>query len=216
MNLMILKEDEPALLDRVGRTARDYGIYVAMGLAVIEAETRPPTENKIVVIDPSGRVAISYVKSRPVPGWEAATTKRGDGHLPIVDTAVGRLAAAICFENDFPSFVRRIGASAADLWIAPANDWEAIKRSHFEMVAFRAIENGTPIVRATSAGVSGVFDAYGRVLASTDHFSGARTMIAHVPIGHVPTVYSRIGDLFAWLCVAGLGLSVVLSRWRIY
>jgi apolipoprotein N-acyltransferase len=34
------------------------------------------------------------------------------------------------------------------------NDWAAIKRIHFAMAAFRAIENGTPILRPASFGVS--------------------------------------------------------------
>jgi hypothetical protein len=29
-------------------------------------------------------------------------------------------------------------------------------------------------------------------------------MTAHVPIGHIWTLYARTGDLFAWLCVAGV------------
>ena len=29
-----------------------------------------------------------------------------------------------------------------------------------------------------------------------------------VPLGRVPTLYARIGDLFPWLCVAGLVVAV--------
>jgi len=43
-------------------------------------------------------------------------------------------------------------------------------------------------------------------------------MTAQVPIGRVPTLYARVGDLFAWLCVAGLvvalGLAVPAYRSR--
>lgn len=214
MNLIVLKEDEDAFAARAARVAQDTGTYIAMGLAAVEPDGHPPTENKIVLLAPSGRTLISYLKSRPVPGWEAATIRRGDGRLPVADTADGRIGAAICFENDFPEFVARIGQAGADLWIMPANDWEAIKRSHFDMAAFRAIENGTPVLRAASSGVSGAFDPYGRVIAYTDHFSGARTMVAQVPVGHLRTVYSRIGDLFAWICIAGLAVAAVVSRWR--
>jgi apolipoprotein N-acyltransferase len=61
------------------------------------------------------------------------------------------------------------------------------------------------MVRATKGGVSGAVDAFGRTLAVTDHFSpGAQTMIAQVPHTRVSTIYTRVGDLFAWLCVASL------------
>jgi apolipoprotein N-acyltransferase len=39
----------------------------------------------------------------------------------------------------------------------------------------------------------------------SDHFSGGdRTLIAQVPLGHIATLYAKTGDLFAWLCVAGV------------
>jgi apolipoprotein N-acyltransferase len=65
------------------------------------------------------------------------------------------------------------------------------------------------MVRATKGGVSGAVDAFGRTLAVTDHFSAgaqtwAQTMIAQVPLTRVSTIYTRVGDLFAWLCVASL------------
>jgi len=37
-----------------------------------------------------------------------------------------------------------------------------------------------------------------------DHFaSEQRVMVAQVPTRGVRTIYSMIGDLFAWLCLAG-------------
>jgi len=36
-------------------------------------------------------------------------------------------------------------------------------------------------------------------------------MIAEVPLGAVPTVYARIGDVFAWLCVAGCAVAVIVA-----
>ena len=50
-----------------------------------------------------------------------------------------------------------------------------------------------------------------------EHTADERVMIADLPTQGVTTVYSRIGDLFAWLCVAGfLGLIVfaIVNRKR--
>jgi apolipoprotein N-acyltransferase len=203
MSFLVLADDEAAALERARRLAAREHIYLAMGLGTVRPGVPKPFENKTALIDPSGRMAYSYLKSRPVPGWEERVMRRGDGHLPVATTELGRMATSICFEADFPEFVRPIGSARADLWILPANDWAAIKRTHFEMAAFRAIENGTPILRAASSGISGVFDPLGRVLGLTDHFSGPPTMVSEVPVGGVATVYARTGDLFAWLCVAG-------------
>jgi apolipoprotein N-acyltransferase len=73
------------------------------------------------------------------------------------------------------------------------------------MATFRAIENGFSMVRPTSHGFSAAADYQGRVLAITDYFkSEDPVMIAYIPTKGVTTIYSRIGDLFAWLCMAGL------------
>jgi apolipoprotein N-acyltransferase len=214
MNFLVRAEDEPAAIDRAkGLAAREH-VYLAMGIGAVQSGAPKPFRNETVLVDPSGRISYAYSKSRPVIGWEDRVMQRGDGHLPIVATDLGRVSSAICFEGDHPDFIRQVGRGQAELWILPANDWAAIKQTHFQMAVFRAIENGTATLRAVSAGVSGAFDPMGRVVAATDHFTGAPTMVAQVPVGNVPTLYPRIGDLFGWLCVAGCGLTPVLLRLR--
>jgi apolipoprotein N-acyltransferase len=204
-NLLIFKEDEPAFLERARRLAADERVYVAMGMGTVQAGERVPLENKLVLIHPSGRIAVSYLKSHAVAGWEAGIMQRGDGRVPVIATGDGRMATAICFDADFPEFIRQAARGSADLLILPANDWKELKSLHFEMASFRAIENGMSLVRATSSGLSGTFDPWGRLLSVADYFApGDRTMTAQVPIGRVPTFYAITGDLFAWLCVAGL------------
>ena len=73
------------------------------------------------------------------------------------------------------------------------------------MAAFRAIENGVPLIRPAASGISSAVDPWGRVLAVADYFApGDRTMTAQIPSGRVWTMYPVIGDLFAWSCVAVL------------
>jgi apolipoprotein N-acyltransferase len=203
-NLLIFAADEAAFLDRARRIASDEHVYLAMGLGTIHVGALRPFENKVILIDPAGRVAISHLKNRPVMGWEAGIMQPGDDGIPVVDTAAGRMATAICFEGDFPEFVRQAGENRADLLILPVNDWRSIKTLHLQMHVFRAIENGVPLVRAAASGLSAAIDPWGRVLSVSDFFAaGDRTMTAQVPIGRMPTLYARIGDLFAWMCVSG-------------
>lgn len=76
---------------------------------------------------------------------------------------------------------------------------------HHRMAVFRAIENGVSMARASRFGLSSAVDPYGRILALMDDSSAEqRVMVAQVPISGVRTIYARIGDLFAWLCAAGL------------
>ena len=139
--------------------------------------------------------------------------RRGHDGIPVVATDAGRMAVAICFEADFPDFIRQAGQEDADLLIVPVNDWRSIKSIHLQMHVFRAIENGVPLVRAAASGLSAAVDPWGRVLAVSDFFSaGDRTMIAQVSMGRIPTLYARTGDWFSWLCVAGVAamLAVVM------
>jgi apolipoprotein N-acyltransferase len=210
-NLLVLASDEDAFLSRAKQLAADERIYLVMGMGTITIGSPRPFENKSVVIDPSGSVAISYRKSHPVPGWEAGIMQRGDGRVPVVSTDLGRLSTLICFDADFPEFVRQVAAGRADLLVVPANDWPEIKALHFQMHVFRAIETGMPLLRAGSAGISGAVDPWGRVLGTADYFAaGDRTFTAQLPVGSVRTLYARIGDAFAWLCMIATAAALVL------
>ncbi len=139
-NLLVFAEDEASFLARARRVAAEEHVYLAMGMGTIHVGDPRPFENKLVLIDPMGRTVVSYLKTHPVPGWEASIIRRGDGHLPVVATSDGRMAAAICYDASFPEFIRQAAGGDADLLILPVNDWKAIRIAHFQMHAFRAIE----------------------------------------------------------------------------
>jgi apolipoprotein N-acyltransferase len=215
-SLLIYKEDEPAFLGRAQQLAADERVFLAMGMGTVRPGAILPLENKLVAIDPSGRISMSYLKSHPVAGWETGIMRVGDGRVPVVAASGRRIAGAICYDADFPEFIRQAAQDSADLLIVPANDWRTIKDIHFQMHAFRAIETGLPVIRAAASGVSSAFDPWGRVLGVADYFAeGDGTLTVQMPLGGVPTLYARIGDLFAWLCVAGVVLSLALSAIRL-
>jgi len=121
-----------------------------------------------------------------------------------VETPFGRIASVICFDLDFPSLLRQAGQARVDLMFVPANDWKAVAALHQHQATFRAIEQGFALVRATSNGISVASDSHGRVVGMTNSFAtGDGVLVAQVPVQGVPTIYARIGDLFAWGCVLG-------------
>lgn len=205
----VFLEDEVALIDRARELARRHGIHLLIGVVTIHRGPPLRLENKAVLIQRAGEVAFAYRKARPVPGWEAEVSLAGNGRIPVEAGLAGRIAAAICYDLDFPSLIRQVGQGRADLLLAPASDWPGIGSIHSAMASFRAVENGVSLVRAARWGVSTVVDPLGRVLATTDHrASGADAAAAFVPARGLRTVYARIGDLFAWLCVAATGSAV--------
>jgi apolipoprotein N-acyltransferase len=210
INLLILQEEEAAFIDQTRRSAQEQRIYILMGMGVLRPGESKPLVNKSVLIDPRGEVAFSYLKSRPVPGPESMYQERGDGLIPTYDSEYGRLASPICFDMDFPSFIRQVGQSEADILLVPASDWASIKRLHHVMAVFRAVENGTSMLRAARWGTSSAVDPLGRSLGILDDIvSPQQVMVAHVPTQGTRTLYARIGDLFAWICAVSLVGTIV-------
>lgn len=209
-NLMVLKDEEGAFLERVQGFARQNGIFLLIGMGTLEPGAERPVDNKAVLLNPSGVVAFSYTKITAVPGPEAHMNVRGKGLLPVADTPYGRIASAICFDLDFPQIIRQVGRSRADLLLVPASDWQAITYLHQIMAEFRAVENGVAMFRITRWGGSGAIDPYGRRLASMDDFTTHNNvMVAQVPSSAgIRTVYACVGDLFAWLCVTGMFVGI--------
>lgn len=202
----VLQDDEAALIQRGCELARREELYLGMAVGTVpQGFPDQPLENKVVLIDPAGIVRWEYRKFKLVPGVE--TSVPGDGVIPVLETPYGRIATVICFDLDFPDYVRQAGQSGVDLLLAPSNDWEAIDPLHTHMAAFRAVENGCSLVRPTGHGLSIAVDYQGRVLAATDYFATEDpVMVAHVPIRGTRTLYAAMGDLFAWLCVAGFAM----------
>lgn len=209
----VLRQDEPDLLARGRTLASNYHVYLGMALGTWTPGGRYPLQNKFILIEPSGQIAWEYLKARPTPGPEAAMSVKSDGRLRQLDTPYGRLNAAICYDTDFPRFMAQEGALKVDLVLSPAGDWQAIDPRHTEIASFRAIEQGFNLVRQSNGGLSAAYDYQGRQLASMDEYRSADlTLIAQVPTRGVRTIYSRLGDWFAWLCVVAIFVLIAFAR----
>jgi apolipoprotein N-acyltransferase len=196
-----LAADEPKLIERGQALARQEHIYLEMGVGVFQ----PPAlyHDEAILIDPQGQVVWIYQKAHPVPGLDNFAP--GNGIVPVASTPYGRLANVICFDADFPDLMRQGGSAGVDIMLVPGNDWQGIDPWHTHDATFRAIENGYSLVRQASNGLAMTVDYEGHVLGATDYFTvDQQTMVASVPMKGVWTIYAYVGDLFAWLCIAGL------------
>ena len=77
----------------------------------------------------------------------------------------------------------------------------------------RAIENGRYLVRAANTGISGIVDPYGRVRARTAIYEPA-IVVGEARFVRVRTIYSRIGDSFAYASTVLTLAVLLLSRRR--
>jgi 5-aminopentanamidase len=78
--------------------------------------------NSAVVVDPSGVRAV-YRKTHL---WDAEADcfTPGDAEPPVVETGSGKIAVMICYDAEFPEWVRRPALAGAELLAVPTN-WPA-------------------------------------------------------------------------------------------
>jgi apolipoprotein N-acyltransferase len=208
------KVEEGSLIQRGQRFAAQNKVYLLMTLCLVHPGKITPgskyLENEAVLLGPDGSVETRFHKNNPVPMVEAS--QPGDGIIPVVQTPFGRLAVSICYDADQPEQMRQLGRQNADLLLLPSGDWYAISPFHTQMAVYRGIENGCSIFREVSNGLSIATDYRGRTVGSRDYFrDGASFWIADLPVGHVHTIYGRIGDILAYSClVYTLGVIVLL------
>lgn len=173
--------------------------------------------NSIHAIDSRGAIRASYDKFHLVPFGEymplpaflgriALAAERTDfspGPGPVTLAIDGAPLASplICYEAIFPAHVTvpwEDGAPRPRWLLNVTNDaWFGLSSGPYQHLAaarMRAVEEGIPLVRAANNGVSGVYDAYGRVRAEAG--LGTRAVVdadLPQPVMGV-TSYSRYGN----------------------
>jgi apolipoprotein N-acyltransferase len=204
------QDGEAALIARAKQIAIQYEIYLVLPVFMRPLDSSESYWNKLLLIDPSGDIVIEHVKF----GGSIMETGRmiGNGQLQSVSTPFGMLSGVICYDLDYPAVIRQVGQNGTGLLLVPSKDWIEIDPVHSHMAVFRAIENGTSLVRQVDAGLSIASDPYGRVLAQTDYFGATdKTMVVQVPVKHVATIYSLFGHWLEWLAPIGFLFIVALA-----
>jgi len=187
--------------------------------------------NAAFLVSPDGRTAAVYRKIHLVPWGEFIPLKRWLYFVsPIVDTftdfspgtsmvllPVGSHLAstAICYEVVYPSLVRQAVLAGSELLTTITNDaWYGASSApyqHYAMASMRAIEEGRYLARAANTGISGVVDPYGRVVAQSAIFEQT-ALVEEIRFLTVRTIYSRIGDVIAYIAMAVLAAGLLVSR----
>lgn len=162
-NAVILKEDEEEFYRKASKVALEQQIYLGVSVAVVDPENSKFLENKFVIFDKEGQKAIDYWKGISVPGVEAPISNNKVTGIQKIETEYGILAGAICFDLDFPGYMKN--ASGSDILLAPSQDWKEINPIHTDMSKFRAIEQGFNFIRQTSFGLSVGTDYTGKVIS---------------------------------------------------
>jgi len=104
-------------LDRITRATR--GVHAVVGVIERDGGT---LYCSVVFLDPEGRLLGLHRKLMPTAS-ERLIWGFGDGStMPVVATDVGRLGAAICWENYMPLYRTALYAKGVQVWCAPTVD----------------------------------------------------------------------------------------------
>jgi 5-aminopentanamidase len=100
-----------------GALAREHGLVVVGGFC--ERDDDGAVRNSAVLVDASGTRAV-YRKAH-LWGDEPDHFVPGAEPPPVVETAFGRVGLLICYDAEFPEWVRVPALAGADLLAVPAN-----------------------------------------------------------------------------------------------
>jgi apolipoprotein N-acyltransferase len=81
-----------------------------------------------------------------------------------------------------------------------------------QMARMRAVENHRWILLSTNNGTTASIDPFGRVVKQSPRNIRTALVVPYSPQTEI-TVYTRYGDVFAWICVI-ISLLAALVRWR--
>ncbi|MBB3034608.1 apolipoprotein N-acyltransferase [Alteriqipengyuania lutimaris] len=189
--------------------------------------------NVVSIVDDEGEIVGSYRKAHLVPYGEYLPFRDvleplglsrlvagtidflpGPGPRTIDLGSYGRAGVQICYEIIFSGQVVD-GADRPDYIVNPSIDgWfgPSGPPQHLAQARMRAIEEGLPVLRATTTGISGVIDARGVVRQHLGMGEQAR-LEGKVPPAASPTAFALLGNWLALVwALALLGGSLVVKR----
>ena len=146
-----VEEDVQAAITQGQALAEEAGVYLAMPTFTFFPDSERPAENVLFVAGPDGNIVLEHVK---YGGNILEGSLKGSGEIQAVETEYGHLSGIICWDTNYPNIVRQAGRQNVNILLSPSKEWEGINPMHAEMAVFRAIENGTAVVRQTDEGLS--------------------------------------------------------------
>jgi len=218
--------------DRILELSQEMGVPILFGAPAFDRDgPKISYFNSAFLISPEKKILGRYDKIHLVPFGEYAPLAGVLGFTRDIIGAIGdftpgkgvhnlalpwgKFGVLICYEAIFPELTRSFVERGAQFLVNITNDaWfgrTAAPYQHLAMATVRAVENRVYIARAANTGISAVIDSGGRVVQSTDLFTG-EILSGRIKISKSRTFYTQFGDLFTYLCVGFSALFFILVR----
>jgi apolipoprotein N-acyltransferase len=205
-------------------------LLVGAPRAVQVAPGRAELRNTAWLLDADGRVASTYDKYYltpwaetapwPLPWLPGAAERARGAYAPgggprLLDFRGHPVAAPICSEAIYSGYVRELVQGGAELLVNLANDaWfgdQPAVEQHMDAALLRAVETRRYLLRSTTTGITAVVAPTGEVVQRAPIDEPA-ILLADVQLLTGRTVYTRVGDAFAWACTAAIAALLLFSR----
>jgi predicted amidohydrolase len=155
----IAREEDDRVLATAREAAAREGVWVALGsLAVLREDGR--WANRAFVIDATGAIVARYDKLHMFDvdlatgeSWrESNAYAAGEGHT-VLETPLGRLGLAICYDIRFPALFDALGRARCDVIAIPAAFTVPTGQAHWHLLQrARAVEASAYVVAAAQVG----------------------------------------------------------------
>eukprot|EP01135_Chromosphaera_perkinsii_P005441 Nk52_evm16s349 gene=Nk52_evmTU16s349 len=210
--------------------AKKYGMFVSYGgfheSAFDENDVNPAGEgskrifNTHVIVDDKGNIMEEYRKlhlfdvsiKNGATLLESKHTKPGEKYCDPVETPVGNVGMAICYDLRFPELSLAMRRKGADILTFPSAFTEKTGAAHWEvLLRARAIENQSYVVAAaqtgkhnekrSSYGHAMIVDPWGTVLCQCNSELGIACAVVDMNLLHrlrteMPMMNHRRNDIF--------------------
>ena len=216
----VLLRGDAAFLARLTSLAAELSTPLLVGSVDQTDAASPQLLNSAFFITPQG-IRAKYDKIHLVPfgeyvpldrllgfvrGWATFVSDFASGTVRTIFPLPGApLGLVICYEVIFPELFREFVAAGAGFMTNLTNDaWFGTTSGpwqHLSMLPLRAVENRTAIARAANTGVSALVEPTGRIIQVLP-LEAAGFLEGQLPIRRRTTVYTRVGDWFAYTCLA--------------
>jgi apolipoprotein N-acyltransferase len=145
--------------------------------------------------------------------WTSRFFPGKDSVVQIIDNIP--YAFLICYEAIYPSLARKAVRMGARILVNITYDaWfgrTTAPYQHLMLSTIRSVEMGVPMIRLATTGITTSVDVLGRAGYLSSLFK-QEVLVHSIPLIYMPTLYSRTGDLFAWLCL-GMIMVAILTVW---
>lgn len=132
----------------------------------------------------------------------------------VIKTESGNIGCGICFDSIYEVLILDSVRSGAELIAISTNDsWfsdSAALDMHNSQSRLRAIETGRYVVRSANTGISSVIDPLGNVKEKLGALKSGY-VISDVRLRNDVTLYTIIGNVFVYLCIAFLAAMPIVD-----